>query len=97
MYKYVDLGVFSFRNIDLPRKVKYKKRKESQKQRIRRETAIRKNRTYEDFKNYISTHPDCSIVEMDTVEGTKGGKVFLTLFFRKSKFIRFNRNTFLVV
>ena len=87
MYKYVDLGVFSFRNIDLPRKVKYKKRKENRKQRIRRETAIRKGRTYEDFKNYIGEHPDCSIVEMDTVEGVKGGKVFLTLLIRKSKFM----------
>ena len=72
MYNYVDLGVFSFKNIDLPRKVKYKKRKENEKQRIRRETAIRKNRTYEDFKEYISRNPECSIVEMDTVEGIKG-------------------------
>ena len=87
MYNYVDLGVFSFRNIDLPRKVKYKKRKENEKQRIRRETAIRKGRTYEDFKEYIGKHPDCSIVEMDTVEGIKGGKVFLTLLFRQSKFM----------
>lgn len=87
MYKYVDLGVFSFRNIDLPRKVRYKKRKENEKQRIRRETAIRKGRTYEDFKEYIGKHPECSIVEMDTVEGIKGGKVFLTLLFRQSKFM----------
>ena len=87
MYNYVDLGVFSFRNIDLPRKVKYKKRKENEKQRIRRETAIRKGRTYEDFKEYIEKHPECSIVEMDTVEGRKGGKVFLTLLFRQSKFM----------
>lgn len=87
MYNYIDLGVFSFRNIDLPRKVKYKKRKENEKQRIRRETAIRKGRTYEDFKKYIGKHPDCSIVEMDTVEGIKGGKVFLTLLFRQSKFM----------
>ena len=85
MYNYVDLGVFSFKNIDLPRKVKYKKRKESKKQRIRRETAIRKGRTYEDFKEYIGKHPGCSIVEMDTVEGIKGGKVFLTLLIRQSK------------
>ena len=85
MYNYVDLGIFSFKNIDLPRKVKYKKRKENKKQRIRRETAIRKGRTYEDFKEYISKHPECSIVEMDTVEGIKGGKVFLTLLFRQSK------------
>ena len=87
MYNYVDLGVFSFRNIDLPRKVKYKKRKENEKQRIRRETAMRKGRTYEDFKEYICKHPESSIVEMDTVEGIKGGKVFLTLIFRQSKFM----------
>ena len=87
MYNYVDLGVFSFRNIDLPRKVKYKKRKENEKQRIRRETAIRKGRTYEDFEEYIEKHSECSIVEMDTVEGRKGGKVFLTLLFRQSKFM----------
>lgn len=85
MYNYVDLGVFSFRNIDLPRKVKYKKRKENERQRIRRETAIRKGRTYEDFKEYISKKAESSIVEMDTVEGIKGEKVFLTLIFRQSK------------
>ena len=87
MYNYVDLGVFSFRNIDLPRKVRYKKRKENEKQRVRRETAIRKGRTYEDFKEYIGKHTEASIVEMDTVEGIKGGKVFLTLLFRQSKFM----------
>ena len=87
MYKYVDLGVFSFRNIDLPRKVKYKKRKENKKQRIRRETAIRKGRTYEDFKEYLGKNPECSIVERDTVEGIKGGKVFLTLLFWQCKFM----------
>ena len=87
MYNYIDLGVFSLKNIDLPRRVKYKKRKENKKQRIRRETAIRKGRTYEDFKEYIGKHPECSIVEMDTVEGIKGGKVFLTLIFRQSKFM----------
>ena len=87
MYNYINLGVFSARNINLPRKVKYKKRKENEKQRKRRETVIRKGRTYEDFKEYIGKHPECSIVEMDTVEGIKGGKVFLTLLFRQSKFM----------
>lgn len=87
MYKYIDLGIFKARNIDLPRKVRYKKRKNSNEDKKRRETQIRKNRTYEDFKEYISKHPDYSVVEMDTVEGVKGGKVFLTLFFRKAKFM----------
>ena len=90
MYKYVELGVFSFRNIDLPRKVKYKKRRENEKQRVRIETAIRKDRTYEDFNKYIKKNPEASIVEMDTVEGKKGGKVFLTLMLRESKLMIIN-------
>lgn len=87
MYKYVDLGVFSFKNIDLPRKVKYKRRKDSEKQRARRETAVRQGRKYEDFEEYIKNNKEAKIVEMDTVEGVKGGKVFLTLLFRESKFM----------
>ena len=87
LYKYIDLGIFSARNINLPRKVRYKKRTNINKDKIRRESQIRKNRTYEDFKNYIAKNPDYSVVEMDTVEGKKGEKVFLTLFFRKTKFI----------
>lgn len=87
MYNYIDLGIFTVKNIDLPRKVRYKKRKNSNTQTRRRETVIRQGRTYEDFKEYIEKHPEASIVEMDTVEGIKGGKVFLTLLFRQSKFM----------
>lgn len=87
LYKYIDLGIFAAKNINLPRKVRYKRRKNTNKEKIRRESQIRKNRTYEDFKNYIAQHPDYSVVEMDTVEGKKGEKVFLTLFFRKTKFM----------
>lgn len=87
MYTYINLGIFKARNIDLPRKVRYKKRKNKKEDKKRRETQIRKNRTYEDFKEHIAKYPDHSVVEMDTVEGVKGGKVFLTLFFRKAKFM----------
>ena len=87
MYKYVNLGVFSLKNIDLPRKVKYKKRKDSGTQRVRRETAIRQGRKYEDFEEYMEEHKNVQIVEMDTVEGKKGEKVFLTILFRESKFM----------
>lgn len=41
-------------------------------------------RFYSDFKDYLEYHPNCSIVEMDTVIGTQGGKggnCFLTLLF----------------
>jgi IS30 family transposase len=39
------------------------------------------NRTYQDFLNFMSEHPGLTIVEMDSVEGKKGGKVLLTLHF----------------
>ena len=39
------------------------------------------NRTYKDYLAYLEAHKDedISIVQMDTVEGVKGGKVLLTL------------------
>ena len=87
LYKYINLGVFTFKNIDLPRLVRYKKRKRNEKNKRKIEKNIRKNRTMEDFKKYIEKHQKDSIVEMDTVEGIKGGKVLLTLIFRKNKFM----------
>ena len=80
-YHLIDQGVFSFRNIDLPRKVKYKPRKNGKKRRTREESFIRLNRTYKDYLAFIELHKDedISIVQMDTVEGIKGGKCFLTL------------------
>ena len=82
-YSYVNNGVFHLKNIDLRRKVSYKPR-ENGKKITRKDSKIRIKRTYEDFLNFSSLHPNFSIVEMDTVEGTKGGKVFLTFLFRKS-------------
>lgn len=35
-----------------------------------------------DFLEYLSGDPDIPVVEMDSVEGRKGGKVLLTLYFR---------------
>ena len=42
------------------------------------------SRTYNDFLEYTAVNPDVPIVEIDTVEGRKGGKVLLTVFFRNS-------------
>lgn len=85
LYNYINLGVFDVKNIDLQRKVKYKPRKKNEKNRTKLNIAIRNNRTYQDFISFISNNPDSSIVEMDTVEGIKGGKCLLTLLFRKTK------------
>lgn len=83
LYRYLSNNCFSVGPIDLPRKVRMKKRK--QKKDEPKNTLARTNRTYEDFQKYIELHPDLPIVEMDTVEGTKGGRVLLTLLFRSSK------------
>ena len=87
-YKYIDLGIINIKNIDLQRKVKYKVKKEVDDENVRTKvnTKIKVGRFYTDFKDYLEYHPNCSIVEMDTVIGTsggKGGKCFLTLLFRQ--------------
>lgn len=87
-YNYVNNGVFEFGPLDFPRIVKYKKRKNSNKRRNRKEREILKGRKYEDFILYLSNNPDVNIVEMDTVEGLlEESDCFLTLLWRKSKFM----------
>ena len=94
IYNYVDSGIFSVGNIDLPRKVRYKVRKKKASVRVDRNCHL--GRTYEDFTEYTGANPDLPVVEIDTVEGRKGGKVLLTIFFRNSNlmlaFLR-DRNT----
>lgn len=87
-YNYINQGVFEFKPLDFPRIVKYKKRKNFEKRRTRKEREIRIGRTYEDFKNYVINNPDLNIVEMDTVEGLKEeAQCLLTLYWRKSHFM----------
>ena len=77
-YKYIDLGILNVRNIDLQR----------HKEKV--DTSIKVGRFYSDFKDYLEYHPNCSIVEMDTVIGTQGGKggnCLLTLLFRQHNFM----------
>ncbi len=89
-YKYIDLGIFNVRNIDLNRRVKFKVKKEYDYMRDKVDTKIKIGRFYSDFKYYMAFNPNASIVEMDTVIGTrggKGGKCMLTLLFRKYNFM----------
>ena len=84
IYRYVNDTVLTARNIDLPRKVKYKKRAKSGAHRLTKEEKLAVlSRNYERFKKYLAEHPDTDVVEMDTVEGIRGShKVILTLLFR---------------
>ena len=84
MYTYIDAGVFDVRNIDLRRKVRYKKRKKATETSAK-DRSYRKGHNYEDFKKRVEKEPDASIVEMDCVEGNKKShKVLLTLTFRRT-------------
>jgi IS30 family transposase len=83
IYNYVDAGVLSVGNIDLPRKVRYRKRRK--KKVVHVDKLCHVGRTYADFQKFIEAHPDLNVVEMDSVEGTRDSlKVLLTLFFRNS-------------
>lgn len=87
-YNYINNGVFEFKPLDLPRIVKYKKRKNSNERRTRQEREILVGRKYSDFIEYTSNNPDLNIVEMDTVEGLQNeSDCFLTLLWRKTKFM----------
>jgi len=94
IYNYVDAGLLSAGNIDLPRKVRYKVRKKKEYTRVDKNCHI--GRTYDDFLEYTELNPDFPVVQIDTVEGQKGGKVLLTVFFTNSNlmlaFLR-ERNT----
>ncbi len=86
LYHYIQQGAFSATNLDLPRKVRYKPRKAG-KPKVHTVPPYRAGRTYKDFQRYMEENPDVSVVEMDTVEGTRGGPVLLTLLFRSLGFM----------
>ena len=80
IYNYIDNGILTVKNIDLPRKVRYSIRK-SKKDTFKVDKLCRIGRTYDDFCSYMIEHPDTAVTQMDSVEGRKGGKVLLTLHF----------------
>lgn len=89
LYNYFDQRVFTARNIDLPRRVRYKKRKRHTGPRIRNiQQVYRNKRTYVDFEKYTKAFPELEVVEMDTVKGSRDkGKCLLTLLFRSCSFM----------
>src|SRR5574344_196852 len=91
LYNYVENGYLNIINLDLPRKVRYKKRKKNNTNIPKKDTKIRINRTFEDFKDYVRNYNDnnfnINIVEMDTVEGIKGESLLLTLLWRQANFM----------
>lgn len=88
LYNYMDQSLLQARNLDLPRRVRYKRRKPRKEGYKDVTQSYRNRRSYKDFERYVEAHPDDEVIEMDTVKGCRdAGKVLLTLLFRKSSFM----------
>lgn len=89
LYRYVEQGILSIRNIDLRRKVSYRprRRKKTTSESFLNQE-FRKNRSYADYLKYMEKHPDTIVVQMDTVKGVREqGKRMLTLHFCNTNFM----------
>ena len=88
-YRYVNDGILSLNNIDLPKKVKYKKRKKNNNSHnYKRNVTILDKRRYEDYLDFINKHSKMSIVQLDTVIGQKNNsKVLLTMYIVETHFM----------
>lgn len=81
IYSYIDRKVFDLNNLDLRLKVRRPQRKKSGPER-KVDKQCCEGRTYADYLAYMKEHPEAVVCQMDTVEGKKGGKAMLTLYFQ---------------
>ena len=80
LYAYINSGLFTARNIDMPRTVRMRPRKNVSKN-LKVDKACRVGRDFSCFQTYIGQHPDLCVRQIDSVEGVKGGAVLLTIHF----------------
>jgi len=85
LYNYVEAGLFTARNIDMPRKVRFKRRKSRPAPKADPNFAT--GRAYSDYLTYMEANPDTAVVEADTVHGIQGGKALLTIHFVRCSFM----------
>lgn len=87
-YKYIDEKVISLTQFDLPRKIRYKKRKNKNKKINKRDTAILINRRYEDYERFVSDNKNAIIWQLDTVIGRiTDSKVLMTFMLTNTNFM----------
>lgn len=74
--------LFDVRNIDLPRKVKFRDR--YKKPEFKVDKGCRIGRNYQDCIKFKEKNPDFAEIQMDSVIRIKGGKCLLTIHFVES-------------
>lgn len=83
LYRLIDSCIISARNIDLPKKVRFSARKNPVHVKV--DKSCRIGRTYDCFLDFMKLHPGYPVVQIDSVEGKKGGRVLLTIHFTKAE------------
>jgi IS30 family transposase len=82
IYNYIDDCLLDVRNIDLPRKVRFRARRKKAEFKV--DKGCRLGRSYKEFETFMEKNPDTAVVQMDSVIGTIGGKCLLTIHFVES-------------
>lgn len=80
LYSYVNNGLFTARNIDMPRTIRMRPRKNVSRT-LKIDKSCRIGRNFSSFQKYMEEHPDAAVRQIDSVEGIKGGSVLLTIHF----------------
>ena len=79
IYNYIDDCLLEVRNIDLPRKVRFRPRRKKAEFKV--DKGCRIGRSYKEFEAFMEKNPDTPVVQMDTVIGSVVGKCLLTIHF----------------
>lgn len=85
IYRLIDSKLISADYFDLARKLRFKARKKPSEFKVER--ACKEGRRFSDFELFMATHPDLPVIQLDSVEGKKGGKVLLTIHFVRAEFM----------
>ena len=92
IYNYFHQEIFSSMRSDMPR-MNIRKPRSREKICHRIDPQYKKGRTYMDFKDFKDAHPELPTVQMDSVIGSIGGKVLLTLHFECGLMLAWLRET----
>lgn len=83
IYRYINMGILSADKFNTRHMVSMKPRKEKHENSVVIKAA-KVGKMYEEFLICLRKEQKHNYVEMDTIEGTKGGKVVLSLYFTES-------------
>lgn len=85
VYRHIKKRYYTISALDLPRAVKFKPRNTKENNYVPK--WAKEGRTFTDYLEFIEENGDVPLVQLDTVIGTVGGKVILTVHFVNSDFM----------